>query len=52
MDMFAKANKSDASDSSEELEAEIAKKNLTNKYQIEFIGIKSKVDTNRPLTKE
>ena len=48
--MFDNANKSNKSNSSEELEAEIAKKNLTNKYQIEFIGIKPKVDSNRPLT--
>ena len=49
-DMFDNANKSNKSNSSEELEVEIAKKKLTNKYQIEFIGIKPKVDTNRPLS--
>ena len=51
--MFENANKEKESDSSVELDEEIKKKNLTGKqHMIEFIGIKPKVNTNRPLTKE
>ena len=49
-DMFEKAG-SDCSDSSDELDEEIMKKNLRGKHHIDFIGIKPKIDTNRPLTK-
>ena len=48
--MFEKAG-SDCSESSDELDEEIMKNNLRGKHHIDFIGIKPKIDTNRPLTK-
>ena len=49
-DMFDNARLSNKSDSSEELNKEIAKKGKGNKHQIEFMGVKPRVDTNRPLS--
>ena len=47
-DMFDDARLSNKSDSSAELNEEIRKKGIANKHQIEFMGVKPRVDTNRP----
>ena len=48
--MFDNARLSNKTDSSEELDAELRKKGAANKHQIEFMGVKPRVDTNRPLS--
>ena len=47
--MFDNARLSNKTDSSEELDAELRKKGSA-KHQIEFMGVKPRVDTNRPLS--